>query len=404
MVSKKRKLDARCETERYSGQTSTSMSSSEQRLSSNTDVIESISTRTQGLPRIQFYYERDNQTMEIIVPAAGLSTRFPGMKPKYLLFDYKGDLMLKNAVKPYLGKYNITIGILREHDEQFNAYEYITKEIPEINVVILNERTKGPADTVYQIIEAAGIEGDKEILIKDCDNFFDHEYAKGNYICVSNIAEHEVLKKLSSKSFVISNDQGIVTNIIEKDVVSDTFCVGAYKFESAKLFKETFRKLSENIPEVFVSHVIQWLLMNNHIFVEKPVSNYIDVGTAQDWFEFNNKPVIFCDIDGTIIESQGRVGGNSFYSPVKPMAKTVERLLQLQKKGAQFVFTTARPKEIERQTHNLLTSLGFRNYELVIGLQNSARILINDFNDANPYPRATAINVERDKDEVWKYL
>lgn len=342
--------------------------------------------------------------MEIIVPAAGLSTRFPGMKPKYLLFDYKGDLMLKNAVKPYLGKYNITIGILREHDEQFNAYEYITKEIPEINVVILNERTKGPADTVYQIIEAAGIEGDKEILIKDCDNFFDHEYAKGNYICVSNIAEHEVLKKLSSKSFVISNDQGIVTNIIEKDVVSDTFCVGAYKFESAKLFKETFRKLSENIPEVFVSHVIQWLLMNNHIFVEKPVSNYIDVGTAQDWFEFNNKPVIFCDIDGTIIKAQGRYGENNYNDEPIILKENVERLQELYKSGAQIIFTTARCVTHETQTRMVLSKLGFSGCRLIMGLNNSHRILINDYNTANPFPRAEAINIKRDTDNLKDFL
>jgi len=342
--------------------------------------------------------------MEIIVPAAGLSTRFPGMKPKYLLFDYKGDLMLKNAVKPYLGKYNITIGILREHDEQFNAYEYITKEIPEINVVILNERTKGPADTVYQIIEAAGIEGDKEILIKDCDNFFDHEYAKGNYICVSNIAEHEVLKKLSSKSFVISNDQGIVTNIIEKDVVSDTFCVGAYKFESAKLFKETFRKLSENIPEVFVSHVIQWLLMNNHIFVEKPVSNYIDVGTAQDWFEFNNKPVIFCDIDGTIIKAQGRYGENNYNDEPIILKENVERLQELYKSGAQIIFTTARCVTHEEQTRRVLSKLGFSACRLIMGLNNSHRILINDYNTANPFPRAEAINIKRDSDNLKDFL
>ena len=58
--------------------------------------------------------------MEIIVPAAGLSSRFPGMKPKYLLYDYKHEMMLKNAIGPLL-KYNVTIGILKEHDDMFEA-------------------------------------------------------------------------------------------------------------------------------------------------------------------------------------------------------------------------------------------------------------------------------------------
>jgi histidinol phosphatase-like enzyme len=343
--------------------------------------------------------------MEIIVPAAGLSTRFPGMKPKYLLFDYKGDLMLKNALYPYLGVFNITIGILKEHDDEFHAKEYIESELNGmVNVVILNERTKGPADTVYQILELAGIEDDKEILIKDCDSFFKHDYSSGNYICVSNIAEHKVLKKLSSKSFVISNDQGIITNIIEKDVVSDTFCVGAYKFESVKLFKDTFVKLSKNIPEVYVSHVIQDCLMENHIFIRKPVTDYTDVGTAEDWFEFNDKPTIFCDIDGTIVKAQGRYGENSYDNEPVILHENVKRLKELKESGAQIIFTTSRPLYAEEQTKTLLDKLGFSDCAFLIGLNVSRRIVINDYNNANPYPRAEAINIKRDSDNLKDFL
>ena len=62
--------------------------------------------------------------MEVIVPAAGQSSRFPNMKPKYLLYDYKHDLMLTNSIKPYLN-YNVTVGILKEHDEKYNASKFI---------------------------------------------------------------------------------------------------------------------------------------------------------------------------------------------------------------------------------------------------------------------------------------
>ena len=52
----------------------------------------------------------------------------------------------------------------------------------------------------------------------------------------------------------------------------------------------------------------------------------------------------------------------------------------------------------------LADRLGFKNYTLIIGLLNSKRILINDFNKSNPYPRALAINIHRDKDELGDYL
>lgn len=39
-----------------------------------------------------------------------------------------------------------------------------------------------------------------------------------------------------------------------------------------------------------------------------------------------------------------------------------------------------------------------------MGLKNCKRILINDYNEANPYPRAIAINIKRDEDNIKDYL
>lgn len=347
--------------------------------------------------------------MEIIVPAAGLSTRFPDTKPKYLLYDYGHKMMIQRSLDPWLsGPHNITIGILKQHDEKFNSVDFLKYEFGErVNIIVLEETTNGPADTVYKIIRKSNIDLSKQLLVKDCDSFFHvNNTETENFICTSNIADHEVLKKLSSKSFVIKNEQGIITSIIEKKVVSDTFCVGGYGFKNVKSYCDTFEQLrtTESNREIFVSDVISKQLENGEIFSSVSVKNYTDVGTQEDWYEYNNKPVIFCDIDGTLVVSQSRVGENSFYSPFTPLEKTVKKLLELQKNGAQFIFVTSRPKKLERETHNLLTSLGFKNYNLVIGLQNSQRILINDFNSANPYPRAISINVERDKDQAWMYL
>jgi hypothetical protein len=52
----------------------------------------------------------------------------------------------------------------------------------------------------------------------------------------------------------------------------------------------------------------------------------------------------------------------------------------------------------------MLRSLGFKNIILLIGLNASRRILINDYNNANPYPRAEAINLKRDADNLKDYL
>lgn len=341
--------------------------------------------------------------MEIIVPAAGLSTRFPDMKPKYLLYDYKGEMMLMNALRKYreLGM-KINIGILKEHQDKYAVIEQIQHEWPDnLNFVVIDKPTKGPADTVYRILSESGTKG--EFLVKDCDSFFDHENTSGNYICVSNISEHEILKKLASKSFVIVNEQDIITNIIEKQVVSDTFCVGGYKFESAEQYKSAFEYVSQMDGEIFVSDIIGRMLDQGHIFTKRSVTDYVDVGTANDWFEYNDKPVIFCDIDGTIIKAQSRLDLESKCLEV-PLQNNVKRLLKLQDSGAQFIFTSARENEYTSLTREMLYRLGFKSFTLICGLQNSRRILINDYNKANPYPRAEAINLYRDSDNLSDFL
>lgn len=339
--------------------------------------------------------------MEIIVPAAGLSSRFQNMRPKYLLADFKKKLMIESAVKPYLGKYNVTIGILKDHEERYNATKHLNAYLGDsINIVVIDELTKGPADTVYQIIKKANIEENSPILIKDCDSFFDHEVSFDNYVCISNISEHNVLKKLYAKSFTISNDQKIIQSIIEKKVVSDTFCVGGYAFRSAKIFCDAFENINVD-KEVFVSHIIQYCIQNGEVFYEKTIENYVDVGTSEDWFAYNDKPVIFCDIDGTIVKAQAH--GDWHIQP-SIIENNVKRLLEYYKNGSQFIFTTARPEIAKEDTEKMLKSLGFDNFQCIYGLQNARRVLINDYNNANPYPRAEAINIFRDADNLGDFF
>ena len=342
--------------------------------------------------------------MEIIIPAAGLSTRFPNMRPKYSLTDHTLHMMIERSIGNLVNDHHITIGLLKENEEKYSIVEHLNKVYGDkVSVVILPNRTGGPADTVYQILKTANINTDTEILIKDCDSFFDHEYQDGNYVCVSSIKDHEVIKRVGAKSFIISNNQGIITSIVEKQIVSDKFCVGGYKFESAGLFVTTYEKLvNAHVDEIFVSHVIEECINNKYVFTENKITNYVDVGTAEDWFEYNDKSLLFCDIDGTIVKAQSKI--EMLTSDPIPLEDNIKRLKELAQAGSTIIFTTARPKEHDALTIAMLTKLGFTNIQLISGLPNTKRVLINDYNDANPYPRAVAINIKRDHNNLKDFL
>jgi hypothetical protein len=340
--------------------------------------------------------------MEIIVPAAGLSSRFPNTRPKYSLFTYSGEMMLKKALEPFLGKYRINIGILKKHDDEFNLKSLILNEIKgHINVVIIDEETLGPADTVFQILEKAEISDESEILIKDCDSFFNFDYSIGNFICVARLCDQESINKPASKSYIISNDQGTITKIIEKSIISDKFCVGGYKFESALLFKSAFKKLKNINSELFVSGIIEICLSDKHIFSEKIVSDYVDVGTIKEWLDYNDKAVIFCDIDGTLIKAQSK---NEYHDLGIPLIENTKAILKLIKENNQVFFVTARPESARESTIKTLENIGFINPNIIMGLYNCKRVLINDFNNANPYPRAISINIQRNSDTLSNQL
>ena len=337
--------------------------------------------------------------MEIIMPCAGLSTRFPNMRPKYLLSDYNNRLMIENAAKNFIDKYNITIAILEQHNEMFNAENKLRDAFGDkVKIVVLDKPTSGPADTVYQAIMNSEyfFTSVSPMLIKDCDGFYDTDLVDGNAIYVSKLSKNPDIRNAPAKSYTITNEQGIITSVVEKQIVSNSFCVGGYQFASIGEYVDTFEKLKDNATsEIFVSNIIDYMISNGTVFNEKEVENFIDVGTADDWFKFNNKPTYFCDIDGTIVKTK------DFHDdPYEPIQKNVDALLKEQARGCKLVFVTARKKRYEEYTNKMLTEMGFVNYVLVMETNHSRRVLINDYANSNPFPSAVALNLKRDSDDL----
>jgi len=338
--------------------------------------------------------------MEIIVPCAGLSTRFPNLRPKYLLTDYSGKLMLERALENFK-THKINVAILKQHDEEYGVVKKLRECFgSNIKIAIIDEPTSGPADTVYQTIEKLNIDKNESILIKDCDGFYNTQTKFGNVIYVAKLSKHPKIRTASAKSYTITNEQNIVCSVIEKQIVSDNFCVGGYQFRTAESFMISFEILRQSITkEIFVSNIIDYLISKDFIFFESEVENFIDVGTADDWFDFNNKPTYFCDIDGTIIKSKFDT-----YDNYEIIEKNVEILKNELRRGCKIIFCTSRNKKHMQITRMMLDNLGFNDYELIMQIHHTKRILINDYAKSNPYPSAVAINLARDSNSLEDFI
>ena len=343
--------------------------------------------------------------MAVIIPCAGQSSRYPGTRPKYLLTVSNGECLFERAANLYVDCTDVHFVILREHAEKYDAEIAINKVYghrDNVHIHILDQPTSGPAETSYHVAMKLS---DTPIFIQDCDSFFTSSLSEENYVCTVNLKDNLDVINVAAKSFAVTNEQGLLTNIVEKSVVSNQICVGGYGFKSADTFCRSFERLSEiHEGEIFVSHIIKELLQTN-VFVAKDVQDYVDLGTYKEFVEYNKqRQTIFCDIDGTVFYNQSKLFSNDYSNPPRPIPGAVMYLLQKQEKGATIIFTTSRPSKFKDTTEKGLEDCGFKDIRVLYDIPHAPRVLINDTSITNPYPSATSINVPRDDNEYWSKM
>jgi hypothetical protein len=345
----------------------------------------------------------------IIVPCAGLSSRFANMRPKWMLACPDGRLMLDMALdslRPF-DQERIVVGILAEHDERYQAREGIRRTFGDrVEVLIIDKPTKGPADTVRQIIRKAGIEG--PIFVKDSDSWFKMgRPAGGNIVCTADLRANLAITNVAAKSFVVANEHGIIDMLVEKNVVSNLISCGGYGFESAQAFLANYdavEALAEH-TEVFISHIISYAIRAGAIFENGTVTEYVDVGTLVEWTAFRDtQRTLFVDIDGVVLKNRGQHFPPYWGENEEAITPNVDALLRLAAQGAQIVFVTSRPEAQRQALETTLSGLGLRWHALVLGCHHATRVIVNDFAPTNPYPACMAINLPRNADNLADFL
>ena len=217
----------------------------------------------------------------LILPCAGLSSRYTDPKPKFLIDNPKMDnlSMVVSSVKGLpLGKF-----------EEFNASKKILKDFLSIGVknveVTVIVESNSAADTVSQCININNIK--RDIYIKDCDDYFEISDIQPNEICT--ISLHDVGKiHAGNKSYVSVNHTDLVSTIVEKQVISPNFCCGLYSFGDSSQFIRTHNALRKfnNHEEIYISHIIYRLLLEGEKFKIRRAKNFIDWGTQEDWDDY----------------------------------------------------------------------------------------------------------------------
>ena len=106
------------------------------------------------------------------------------------------------------------------------------------------EQTSSQSETVYKVIKDLGIEG--FIFIKDSDNYYECEITEPiNQVAYFDLNSEDNINA-RNKSYIQLDVNGILTNIVEKNVVSSTFSCGGYGFADAQDFCSSYEKLARH--------------------------------------------------------------------------------------------------------------------------------------------------------------
>jgi dTDP-glucose pyrophosphorylase len=380
--------------------------------------------------------------MKIITVAAGDGTRLASASalasgdilPKPL-FLAKGRPLINWSYKSFnrwitsgLVKPSDFIFVIRaEHEEKFNMVENI-KDLthPEVNFVVLDRLTSGPAESAYFVIK--NLVRTESFVVNDCDHYFNASSMleellenQSNYIGedLIRLSFTKPNSQLANWSYVslgnkYSSRSYSVGKVVEKDLNFENLqngLIGCYFFSSAKFYSELYKKLTDTNGEKYISKLIDIALKEKKIVTASAGKFGFPLGTEDDINEFENimntkselsfkDRTYFIDIDGVVLKHD-----SGFHSLSEEFSENQEGIFtninQIKERyylGDKIILTTSRPESKREELISFLQQNDFYFSELIMGITDGIRYLINDRKKTDSYlDTAIAVNVVRDK-------
>jgi len=303
---------------------------------------------------------------------------------------------------------NIYFICLQQHEDKYSFMKGFVSELDDAglraksNIVLLPEQTGSQSETVYTFLSGYDLDG--FIFIKDSDGFYRCDVEERNQVAYFDLNDMDDINA-RTKSYVDLDVNNVVTNIVEKKVISSTFSSGGYGFADAKEFCKTFEKLQDMDGECYISHIIFEMMLSGSTFYGTKTTDFKDWGTLDAWNKYKSQyKCLFVDIDGTLITNSSH-HFPPYVGSGEPIENNIDYLAELHEQGrAKIVLTTSRPERLRQITIMELQTKGIPYDELVMGLPHCQRVIINDFARSNPYPSCKAINIPRNTDELKDYF
>ena len=180
-----------------------------------------------------------DETLNVLIPMAGAGSRFAqaGYTFPKPLIEVNQKPMIQVVVENLNIKANFIYVVQSSHREKYNLDTLLTMITPNCRVIEVDGITEGAACTA--LLARKYIDNDKSLLFANSDQFIEWDsnefmYKMNETKCDGGIV---TFKSTHPKwSFAKVDEKGLVTEVAEKNPISDTATVGFYWWKKGSDF------------------------------------------------------------------------------------------------------------------------------------------------------------------------
>ena len=193
----------------------------------------------------------EDKNLNVLIPMAGAGSRFQqaGYSFPKPLIDVKGKPMIQVVVENLNIDANYIFIVQKEHREKYNLDTLLNLIAPECKIVEVDGLTEGAACTA--LLAKEFINNDAPLFFANSDQFVEWDSTEFMYKMNETDADGGIVSFKATHpkwSFAKVNREGLVTEVAEKNPISDIATVGYYYWKHGSDFvKYAERMVKENI-------------------------------------------------------------------------------------------------------------------------------------------------------------
>lgn len=393
----------------------------------------------------------EQRRVTVIIPAAATTKGLPS----WCRLHPKGHIILEDVLK-CLDLENVSrvvLALRREHLAKFcesdagrleklvskKCFDPSRRVVPKFEVFIMEIETASAPETVVHVLHSLKISG--PIFIKDSDGSFRHKVLPANYVVGLKIDTNSDVEHLAAKSFLEITGT-LLTNIQEKQIISDTISVGGYGFQDACEFIQSVQALlkikdhinlvmggptdrgtapvsassssspsPQTVSRLFISHVIQHMMVSSKIlFAVDLTEAFDDWKTEIGWRRFVQKHQnVLVYLEGVLFQpNTTNVLDLLEEGPLKvlPIQQNIEYLRKIRAAHrSRIVILTNRPESERAAVEALLQEHGVPFDQVVFQLMACTAFMVNSYSeDGLQHPSAISYCVPAGSSQLGSVL